>query len=99
MLPGRNGSPASIPGRGRAGHVFRADAAKELKVLKLDFSEQVLTKGTLGGAPPRPPKVASSLVDALTSSFMGQFYVTVRAVVRVESQANLGESCNRAFAS
>ena len=85
MLPGRNGPPTSIPGRGRAGHVFRADAAKELKVLKLDFSEQVLTKGTL--------------VDALTSSFMGQFYVTVRAVVRVESQANLGESCNRAFTS
>ena len=72
MLPNSNGHPPPNlhPWERPTGHVFRADAAKELKVLKLDSWEQVLTKGALGGAPPRPPKVASSLVDALPSSFM-----------------------------
>ena len=88
VLPSRNGPTLLHPWERLAGHVLRALAAKELKALKLDSSEQVLIKVTLGGAPPRPPKVASSLVDTLTSSFMGQFHVTVTAVVR-ESKVKL----------
>ena len=46
MLPNSNGHPPPNlhPWERPTGHVFRADAAKELKVLKLDSWEQVLIK-------------------------------------------------------